>query len=98
MRVRVKLMRRRGVRLPGRDIANSPTFEGELSAAYVRQHFFASLRDPQSNVNAAVLPDLYEAVLIGLGSDLLILRGIERIDTPQGRMAVVQDWRCELLR
>jgi hypothetical protein len=91
-------MRRRGVRLPGRDIVNSPTFEGELSAAYVRQHFFARLRDPHSNVNAAVLPDLYEAVLIGLGSDLLILRGIERIDTPQGRMAVVQEWRCELLR
>ncbi len=76
MRVRVKLMRRHGIRLSGRDIANSQAHEGELIAGYLKACFFASLTHPQSTVAPAVLPDLYGATLIGLGNNTLVLQGI----------------------
>ena len=97
MRARVTLMRRRGVRLPDREISSARTFEGNLTAAYLRQCFYATLHDPMRQVGGPIIPDLYDAVLVGVGNDALLLRGIERIPTAEGGLGVVQEWRCEIL-
>jgi len=97
MRARVTLMRRRGVRLPDREISSARTFEGNLTAAYLRQCFYATLHDPMRQIGGPIIPDLYDAVLVGVGNDALLLRGIERIQTAEGGLGVVQEWRCEIL-
>lgn len=78
-------------RLSARDFCNAPTFEGDLTAAYIKTCFFASLRDPANNVTPPVLPDLSQGVLIGLGDDILVLRGMERIQTADGRMGLFRN-------
>ena len=36
-------------------------------------------------------------LLIGLGDNILVLRGIERIQTAEGKMGVVQEWHCKIV-
>ena len=48
-------------------------------------------------IGGPIIPDLYDAVLVGVGNDALLLRGIERIQTAEGGLGVVQEWRCEIL-
>ena len=98
MRVRVKLMRRHGVRLSRQEFANAPAVEGTLSAAYLKTCLFANLADVTNPVAGPLVPPLYQVILVGLGNDVLVLRGIERVQTPEGRMGAAQEWHCEVLR
>jgi hypothetical protein len=41
---------------------------------------------------------LYEPVLIDLGHGILQFRGIERVNDASGKVAYVQEWRCEVLQ
>jgi len=49
-------MRRRGVRLSDREISNARSFEGELSAAYLKTCFFVTLSDPARPVTSPFSP------------------------------------------
>ena len=87
---------RRGRRLPWREVSNSPSFEGDLSAYYYLslpsgRYFVAKLVSPGDALCKPVLPELYEPVLTNIGNGLLVLRGFER----EGEAATVQEWRCE---
>ena len=99
MRCRVFPLRRRGRRLPWREVCNSPSFEGELSAHYLNlkdaRYFVATLVAPGDALCKPILPELYEPVLTSMGNGLLVLRGFERLNEDAG--AVVQEWRCEVL-
>ena len=99
MRCRVYPLRRRGRRLPWREVSNGPSFEGNLSTHYLTlpdaRYFVATLVAPGDALCKPILPDLYEPVLTSIGNGSLLLRGFERPsdDAP----ATVQEWRCEVL-
>ena len=97
MRCRVYLLRRRGRRLPWREVSNGASFEGDLSTHYLSlehaRYFVATLIAAGDALRRPLLPVLYEPVLTGIGHGRLLLRGFERID----ESAVVQEWRCEVL-
>ena len=96
-RCRVYLLRRRGRRLPWREVQNSPVFEGELRTSYLSldnaRYFVASLLRPGDALCKPILPGLWEPILVNAGDWVLVLRGFEREDGA----AVVQEWRCEVL-
>ena len=96
MRCRIYPLRRRGRRLPWREVDNGPSFEGELSTYYLTlanpRYLVAQLLGPGDAFRKPVLPELYEPVLTSIGNGVLVLRGFER----EGGAATVQEWRCEL--
>lgn len=97
MRCRVYLLRRRGRRLPWREVCNGPSFEGELGTHYLTakddHYFVATLIAPGDAFCKPLLPNLFEPVLITIVGGVLVLRGFERLDDS----AMVQEWRCEVL-
>jgi len=64
MHCRVSTLRRRGRRLPWREIANAPSFEGDLSTHYLSlkeaRYFVATLVAPGDVFRKPLLPELYE--------------------------------------
>ena len=97
MRCRVYPLRRRGRRLPWREVVNSPSFEGDLSTHYLSlpgaRYFVAKLTAPGDALCRPLLPELYEPVLTSIGNGRLVLRGFEGEDGA----ATVQEWRCEVV-
>jgi hypothetical protein len=97
MRCRVYPLRRRGRRLPWREVANAPSFDGDLSAHYLSlpdaRYLVAKLAAPGDAFCKPLLPQLYEPVLTHLGNGVLVLRGFER----EGEAATVQEWRWECI-
>jgi hypothetical protein len=97
MHCRVYPLRRRGRRLPWREVCNGPSFEGDLSTYYLSlpggRYFVAKLVVSGDALCKPLLPELYEPVLTSLGNGTLVLRGFER----EGEVATVQEWRCEVL-
>jgi hypothetical protein len=100
MHCRVHLLRRRGRRLPRKEIENGLVYEGELSAYYMNgkgeRFLVASLSGPRPRM-VRVLPDLYEPALVALEDRVMILRGFERLGEGDAACAVVQEWRCQVL-
>lgn len=99
MQFRVYPLRLRGRRLTWRDVRNGPSYVGEL-LTHERQSkagrfIVATLHDPLNHVAGPLLPDLYEPVLTGFSPLAFRLRGIERHDSPEGPIAVIQEWHCE---
>jgi hypothetical protein len=91
-------MRRRGRRLPWREIQNSPSYVGDLVSYRIRhgeQDYNAISLRSGSPAESKVLPDLYEPVLEGFAVLAFVLRGYERVETPDGPIAVVQEWHCK---
>ena len=97
MRCRVYLLRRRGRRLPWREVCNGPSFEGDLSTHYLsleNARYLVATLIARGDVRCKpLLPELYEPVLTSVGQGWLLLRGYERVSDA----AVVQEWRCEVL-
>ena len=56
-----------------------------------------SLRDPGNHVSAPLLPDLLDPILVQVSQNGIRLRGIERIASADGAVAVVQEWLCDLV-
>jgi hypothetical protein len=99
MRVMVRVLRKRGRLLPWREVLAAPPVEADLGTHYQqygeRCYHVATLRLVATCTAEAVLPPLYEPVLVGIAADSLRLRGFERLDDGQ---AVVQEWLCEVVR
>lgn len=99
MRFVVRPLRVRGRRLPWREVIHRPSFTGDLRTYELQTArgwtraatLFSS--DPASG---ALLPDLYEPVLIGISTLAFELRGFERYRGSEGYFAVAQEWHCEL--
>lgn len=96
MLVEVHLLRLQGRRLPWRDIENSRAYRGALRSIGVR----GVARPTEVRLITAggtakhLLPPLYEPSFDGVSSDAFFIRGIERLELPEGVCAVVQEWRC----
>ncbi|WP_200384252.1 hypothetical protein [Rhodocyclus tenuis] len=96
MIVLVKLMRYQGRRLSWKEIGESRGYKGSLlmvSPQHSDRPIAAKLNG-YGGKGEPLLPDLHDPVLTGFGIDLFHLRGIERIELPGGRHAVIQEWRC----
>lgn len=88
-------MREKGRRLPWRDIQNARTYFGELGTRTVMQKGqavrMADLREPNAPVKGPLLT-LYEPTLWNVAALAFVIRGFERIDGPQGKCTVLQEW------
>ena len=78
--------------------SNAPAFERELSSSLSEPPRRALLRGEAGRAGDALykplLPELYEPFLTNIGNGLLVLRGFER----EGEAAMVQEWRCEVIK
>jgi len=98
LRFKVFLLRRRGRRLPWREVQNGPAYVGDLITHAVdvkgERYQVATLR-PADPMAESPVPKLYEPVLLGFAPLAFRLRGFERVEGPAGPIAVVQEWHCE---
>jgi hypothetical protein len=98
MKFRVRLLRRRGQRLPWREVLNAPSYVGDLVTVVVdisgERYEAAELRAADPMVESPI-PKLYEPVLIGFAPQAFRLRGFESVLSSGGGYAVVQEWHCE---
>jgi hypothetical protein len=98
MHFKVYLLRRRGYRLPWRDVQNGPTYTGRL-ATHVEQHNGEHYRvlnlQPSDPMSENGPPALYEPVLLGFAPLAFRLRGFERVEGSDGGYGVVQEWHVE---
>jgi hypothetical protein len=98
MRFKVYLLRRRGRRLPWRDVKNGHTYIGTL-VSHTEPHNGGSYSvlqlmptDPMSTDRP---PKLYEPVLLAFAPLAFRLRGFERVEGQDGGYGVVQEWHVE---
>jgi hypothetical protein len=95
---KVRLLRARGRRLRWRDVANGPAHIGQLTTHSIDFHGerynVATLR-PVDPMAEALVPSLYEPVLIGFSVLAFRLRGFERVERGGETLGVVQEWHCE---
>ena len=54
-----------------------------------------ALHSIDSPITAAPIPELYEPVLLGFVPLAFRRRGFERVDGPDGRFSVIQEWHYE---
>lgn len=98
--VEVRLLRRQGRKLTRREVEDGPLFKGELlatgSAGSVRPEEVHLI--VPGNAQPALLPPLYDPAFSGVNADSFFLRGIERLELPEGVCGVVQEWRCRPIR
>ena len=91
-------MRKRGRRLPWREIENGPSFIGTLVSYRIRhgdQDFQAVALQSGSPAEGKPLEDLYEPVLVGFAPNAFVLRGYERLESSEAVVGVVQEWHCK---
>jgi hypothetical protein len=99
VRFKVYLLRRRGRRLPWRDVQNGKTYAGTL-ITHVEQHNGEQYKvlqlQPSDPMSTDKPPPLYEAQLVGFATLAIRLRGFERVEGEAGGYGVVQEWHVEL--
>jgi hypothetical protein len=97
MQFRIYPMRQRGRRLSWRQIENGPSFVGTLQSYRIKhgeQDFRVISLRSGSPAEGKKLPDLYEPVLETFAVNAFVLRGFERVETPEGVVGAVQEWHC----
>lgn len=98
MRFKVTLLRRRGRRLDMRDARNGPAYVGRLVTHIEEaggQEYRVTRLQPDDPITQKVMPELWEAVLLGFAPMAFRLRGFERVQGPDGSYSVVQEWHVE---
>lgn len=94
----VKESRRSGRLKSERDLANEPGHTGNLTMYRVGGHFVASLQeDGNSRPDGRLIPDLFEAVLVGLGGERMTLRGYQRPGGEESSPVYLQEWRVQVI-
>ena len=99
MRFKVFPLRRKGRKLPWREVQNSPSYSGDL-ITHIREVkgellVVATLTNPVAPATALQLPELHPPVLVWVTPLALRLRGFERCEDREGAFSVVQEWHCE---
>jgi hypothetical protein len=98
MLFKVSPLRNRGRRLPWRDVVNGPHYVGQLTTHTTEidgeRYYVATLR-PMEPKQDALLPELYEPVLVACSILAFRLRGFERVAAARGAFGAVQEWHCE---
>jgi hypothetical protein len=100
MQFKVYPMRRRGRRLPWREIINGPGFVGDLRSFTIdhggERYNLVTLFQSDAPTQGSAIPDLYEPVLVGFATLAFRVRGYERVERGGEWIGVVQEWHCEL--
>jgi hypothetical protein len=99
VRFKVYLLRRRGRRLPWRDVQNGPRYVGELltySRALGDERYTVLTLRPDDPIAEPLVAELYEPALLRFAPLAFRLRGFERLEGPEGDFTVLQEWHCEL--
>jgi hypothetical protein len=95
VKFKVYLLRKRGRRLPWREVQNGPAYVGDLITHSVdvsgERYKVLGLR-PADPIGEPPIPELYEPVLLGFSPLAFRIRGFERLDEAG---LVVQEWHCE---
>jgi hypothetical protein len=98
MHFRVYPMRQRGRRLPWRKVQNGPSYVGVLISHTTKHgggtYSVVALQSGRLAEKEKPLPDLYEPALVLFAPNAFVLRGYERLETPEGAIGVVQEWQC----
>lgn len=102
MFAKLYLLRHYERRLPWIDALKTRPLAGELRMSTVSSRSLGptvqlDLLDPHNQAEAGHLATLYDPVVKDIGSDILVFRGIERLDGTGGPAGYVQEWRCELI-
>ena len=100
MHFKVFPLRRKGRKLPWREVQNGPAYSGDL-ITHIREVkgellVVAAHRNPVAPATAPLLPELHQPVLVWVTPLALRLRGFERCEDREGPFSVVQEWHCEL--
>jgi len=99
VRFNVFPLRRKGRKLPWREVQNGPAYSGDL-ITHIREVkgellVVATLTNPVAPATAQLLPELHQPVLVWVTPLALRLRGFERCEGEEGAVGVVQEWHCE---
>ena len=91
-------MRRRGRRLPWRELFNGPSYLGQLVTYLVASRAEGQIQVATLTTGdalcTALLPPLHEPVLTGFAIDAFRLRGFERWEAAGSSYSVAREWRC----
>ena len=89
MRFKVFKLRRKGHRLPWRDMINGPFHIGDLQSHVIdhrgQRYNVITLQSIEAPIEGSLLPELYEPVLLGFSTLAFRLRGFERWGGRRGR-------------
>lgn len=88
MNYTVKILRRRGIRRPERDIQADPGTSGQLNGAHVGVTFELKLHSGDARMEP-IIPVLTDARLVSMHGDKMLFRGVER---DAGGAEWVQEW------
>lgn len=97
MLVDVLPWRVQGRRIREKDMAGLNPYRGTLrllSAPSGSDRPIAAHLIAQGGVSKDLIAPLHEPILTLIGVDGFVLRGIERLELPDGVHGVVQEWRC----
>lgn len=101
MLVRVLFLRRQGVPLQKREVADGRWLHGaiQLISTYNTSGGYRSLTltDPDNQTAGGKIAVLFEPTIEGLGDGRMRFRGVERIAVAGGQAAVVQEWLVEIM-
>lgn len=102
MKATIQLLRRRGRRLKRRDTGTSKQLTGTLAMFAVDHRAYGrvmvlQLVEPTNPTSSGHLAALYEPVITALGNNVIVFRGIERVETEDGPVGYAQEWRCEVV-
>ena len=81
-----------------RHVVNLPAHVGQLlthSVEIAGQRYHVATLRPVDPMADALVPDLYEPVLLDFAVAAFRLRGFERVEVDGGHVGVVQEWHCE---
>ena len=95
------MLRRKGVQIRQRDLGSAVTLIGSLtlsSTKYGDEWIQAlHLQHPQSVNSSGHLASLMKPELLNLGALGMRFRGLESVETAEGKAGVVQEWLVDIL-
>ena len=100
MIAKVYLLRRFGVRLRDREAVGAEPLLGELQLSDTQYNGRAVRTLTLSKLGTTVdntLAKLAEPVILGLGNNRMRFRGIEAIQTRDGKAGMIQEWLVEVV-
>ncbi len=97
---KIKRLRRRGERLPDRDIGADPGIVGHVTVVLVENIALMSVHAPMTAGRPVpVIPDLWRARVVTMRGDRMLVQGFERIGDQADPAAPLekQEWSIQVM-
>jgi hypothetical protein len=92
MQVQLRPLRALGKKIADRDFLSMPTVDGELALTKISAYKKAEVVTVTSGGLTMPLATLWEPEVIQISRDVLILRGIEKVED----RGYLQEWSCKI--